>query len=465
MNKQEFLKLYDKMPFGSTIDKFYHFIPKNIRNGKTYVEKTKFLEKSQWWSKEKLQAYQFEELKKILTHAYEHTKYYHRIFNEAGFNPYTFNDFFEIETIPFLDKKIIREHYNDLIANNIPNKKMSNRSTGGTSGDQLHFVALRNTNQTEFPFVESIWRRVGFRYDRDLLAVLRNDLFDENEWFRMEYRHNKIIFNNYHLDDETMDHILEKMEECGVKYLHTYPSAAYCLANYISRSEKKYDLKLLAILVTSENIYPGQKDFIEKYLGGRVFTFYGHSERCCIAGWCEKTDKYHLNSEYGYTELIKEDGNVINTGGELGEIVCTGFSNYAMPFIRYKTGDFSSYCENQMCECGRQYRLMNDIQGRWTQEMVLRTDGSGVSITALNMHSQIFKNVKNYQMIQDKKGELRIQIVKSDEYGKNDEQEIIQAFKEKLGNEFNIIIQETQYIDKTKIGKQRYLIQNIKRQG
>lgn len=462
MEKDKLRKIYRCLPFYATIDKVYCAIPKKIKNGKVYREKVKLLENSQWWSADKLEKYQLAELKKVLVHAYENTKYYHRVFEEVGFNPYNFSKFSDMEVVPFLDKKIIRENFDDMIADNIPKSEMCNRSTGGTSGDQLHFVALKNTYQTEMPFVESIWQRVGFRYDKDLLAVLRNNLFEENEWFRMEYRHNKIIFNNYHLNDEGINRILTKMAECRVKYLHTYPSAAYSLAEYVCRSKKKFNLELVAILATSENIYPGQKEYIEKYLGGRVFTFFGHSERACIAGWCEKSDKYHLNSEYGYTELIDSEGKVVRAVETQGEIVCTGFGNYAMPFIRYKTGDYSSYCANQRCECGRHYGLLNDIQGRWLQEMVIRIDGSKVSITALNMHSQIFSNVKNYQMIQNRAGALHIQIVKADNYCSKDERAIIKAFKEKLGSDFDIMIQYVEQVDKTKIGKQRYLIQNIK---
>ena len=132
-----------------------------------------------------------------------------------------------------------------------------------------------------------------------------------------------------------------------------------------------------------------------------------------------------------------------------------------MPFIRYKTGDYSSYAEEQNCKCGRQYTLLNDIQGRWLQEMLVRKDYSKVSITSLNMHSDIFRNIRNYQIIQDCPGELIIKIVKDENYSVNDEDKIKNEFIQKLGGDFCICFAYTVDIEKTKAGKHKYLIQNI----
>ena len=54
---------------------------------KTFRDTYSFLQKSQWWSRERLEEYQMGQLGKLLHHAYENVPYYRRIFNERGLKP------------------------------------------------------------------------------------------------------------------------------------------------------------------------------------------------------------------------------------------------------------------------------------------------------------------------------------------------------------------------------------------
>ena len=51
--------------------------------------------------------------------------------------------------------------------------------------------------------------------------------------------------------------------------------------------------------------------------------------------------------EYGVTEILRPDGAPC-APGEVGEIVGTGFNNYALPMLRYRTGDLGWFDEKQM---------------------------------------------------------------------------------------------------------------------
>lgn len=213
--------------------------------------------------------------------------------------------------------------------------------------------------------------------------------------------------------------------------------------------------------MTSENLYPGQKEFIESKLGGRVFTFYGHSEGACIAGWCEYEDKYHENCEYGYTELIDGAGRVIHEPNIKGEIVATSFGNYIMPLIRYKTGDYSSWSDKTRCSCGRNYRILNSINGRWTQEFFIGKQGNKISMAAINMHDSVFDNVRNYQFEQNEKGKCTLRIVKGDAYADTDETIIKNNLNQKFNGTMDINVEYVDDLSRTLRGKQRFIIQNI----
>lgn len=181
-----------------------------------------------------------------------------------------------------------------------------------------------------------------------------------------------------------------------------------------------------------------------------------------MAGWCEYTNLYHIQSEYGLLELVDENGEIIEEPNKRGEIVCTGFDNFIMPFIRYRTGDYSSYSEIEECQCGRKYRLLNGIEGRWTQEMFFGKTGNKISMTALNMHSDIFENVENYQFIQNSPGECVLRIVKLPQYKTSDEEAIRAELEKKFSNSISVDFEYVDCIDRTIRGKQRFIIQNIK---
>lgn len=85
-----------------------------------------------------------------------------------------------------------------------------------------------------------------------------------------------------------------------------------------------------------------------------MFGWYGHSEYQILAGECEYSNKLHVYPQYGYTELIPTGKKHIN-GKDIFEIVATGFNNYYMPILRYRTQDYATLADNQKCKCGRNY--------------------------------------------------------------------------------------------------------------
>jgi len=121
---------------------------------------------------------------------------------------------------------------------------------------------------------------------------------------------------------------------------------------------------LAVILCASENLYPAQRALLESVFSCRVHSFYGHGEAACLAGNTEASNQYHVCSEYGYTELLAEDGEVLPLApGTRGEIVATGFNNDAMPFIRYATGDIGIAGADE-AGSQRHYPVLRAIEGR-----------------------------------------------------------------------------------------------------
>ena len=159
-------------------------------------------------------------------------------------------------------------------------------------------------------------------------------------------------------------------------------------------------MKLKGILAISESLYPRQKEIIEKAFECKIISFYGHTEGLIFAGNTPCEEGYLLDPRYGFTEIIN------------GELVGTGFINKATPLLRYKTGDIASVLdENRKSSDLFSMMRLEKVEGRWRQEIIIGKSGSKISITALNMHSAIFKNVERFQFYQNRPGKVELRIV------------------------------------------------------
>ena len=71
----------------------------------------KFLEDSQWWSKEQIMQYQDEELRKLIEHSYAHVAYYRHVMDQHGLRPNDIKSTGDLVKLPVLTKDDLRIHW------------------------------------------------------------------------------------------------------------------------------------------------------------------------------------------------------------------------------------------------------------------------------------------------------------------------------------------------------------------
>ena len=115
--------------------------------------------------------------------------------------------------------------------------------------------------------------------------------------------------------------------------------------------------------------------------------------------------------KYGFTELVREDGTVIETPGEIGEIVGTPLFPRAMSLLRYRTGDLASWAEPGICECGRQMPTLEKIVSR--KEILHRKSGASTTLGRLTSYHELMLTLPigtGIQFRQEKPGHLHAYI-------------------------------------------------------
>ena len=463
-NVKNFIKkIYKKMPTSicNVLDWGYGLVPRSVKYGSSYRIFLRQLREKERWTKEEVQSVQLKNLRNLLIHAYETTEYYKDVFDQVQFNPYLFSHFEELVRIPPIDKECVQENLKKMLSNKYSSSYRVPVTTGGTSGNQLKFYLQRNfTWNRERAYYDYLFAKVGYIAGKSLKAMITNNFIPNGKLWRYDYREKTLLIDTYHLTDENCKKIIEQFNKEKILFFHAYPSAILILAEYMERHCDWLNYQPKAIFASSENLYMGQREVIERAFGCRLLHFYGHTEMSGAAGFCLQSNHYHIEELYGYMELLDKNNQRINVADKRGEIVVTGFNNYVLPLIRYKTGDYSSF-ENRSCELEKTCRILKRIYGRWRQEMLITSKGNKISMTALNMHSEIFKNVVNYQFYQDKIGSCELRIVKGYNYTISDEENIYHELKKKLSEFLDLKIIYVNKIEKTSRGKYRYIISKL----
>ncbi len=463
----KFLKYYNSSPqfVKLVLGKLFGAIPLSIRYGQTYEKYAELLKKSQWWSKEEHEKYQLGKIKAIIKHAYHNVAYYRKIFDEIGLKPEDICSFSDFQGIPLLNRDDVINNKHELLASNYANSKLIYVTTGGTTGKPIGMYYRKGIERSrELAFMTCQWARVGYKIGDSLVTirgnVIPNYLLSKGIFWEYEPIKKRLILSVYHMTDENMPLYIKQIRDFKPKFIHTYPSAVTMLAIFMKENAIDPFPSVKALLCSSEAFYPGQRELIENVFQCRIYSWYGHGEMTTLAGECEYSKEYHIFPEYGFTELVDNDGKVIAREEKIGEIIGTGFENWAMPFIRYRTGDFAEYSDRE-CECGRKYKLFKRVEGRWLQEMIVTQKGNLIPITALNMHSDVFDNVKQFQFYQDREGEVLFKIIPTSSFSERDIANIKRELTRKLAKDIKLEIQLVDEIARTQRGKYRFLIQKL----
>jgi phenylacetate-CoA ligase len=420
------------------------------------------LQRSQWWSQKDLETYQMRQLRLLLDHAYENVPYYRRVFDERALQPEDIQNLSDLRLLPFLTKEILQKNLSELKARNYSENAFEYVTTGGSTGIPVGFYYEKGVSRAiEWAFMKTQWDRVGYRFG-DKCVILRGLIVNsgvDGVFWEKGFFGRWLIMSSQHMTDETMGAYVEKIRDFRPRFIQAYPSSAVILARYMAEHDLPPFSSLKAVLCGSENLYPWQRNLLESVFGCRIYSWYGNSEQTVLAGECEVNTHYHIFPEYGIVELIGKDDQPVTREGELGEVVATGLNNSICPLIRYRTMDVAM-AMNTPCACGRRYPLLDKVEGR-LQEFIVTRNGRLISMTAINMHSDVFDNVIQFQFFQERVGEVTLNIVRKPEYTPKDTISIHEELQKKLGDDVQVSVRFVDHIPRTERGKYRFLIQRL----
>ena len=457
--------LYDKLPVlvQNAVLTGYSMLLDRERYGGKYDHYQQLLSESQWWTAGELQAYQEEQLGKLIRHAYDSVPYYRTIFDKRKLKPDDIKKQEDLQKLPLLTRKDIQENFSDLISTSYKSKQLKFGHTSGTTGAPLEVAYDLESIYITYALMDRQYKWCGAKLGRsgDNIAVLRGNVIVPVErkkppYWRHNYYHNQLLMSAFHMTLENLPIYLQKLREFKPAVVDGYPSTLYVVAKYLLNN--KLTLPVKAVISSSETLYDFQRETIEAAFACKIFDYYAAAERVIFSTECDSHEGHHISSEYGITEVLDKDWLPVPCG-ESGTMVGTSLHNYGMPLIRYVTSDISAF-KDKTCSCGRNLPLMEDVATK-AEDILALKDGRLISPSALTHPFKPMHGIEASQIIQEDYGYIRIKLIPNAEFKDSDKNHLIREFKARLGEDIRIEVELVDEIPRTKSGKFKWVISKV----
>lgn len=443
-------------------EKYWNIFRDTLRFSKYYFQARTTIGRLENMDEEAIRAYQYLRLKTILADAYQNIPYYKESFARCDFNPCDFRRLEDIKLVPILTKEQIRENYERLVPERLPRRYLKMSTTGGSTGIPMTlYLDRRTSSHVDFAYQTYIWKEIGYRF-RDRCIVMRGDTFDENDpaLWKMNYPMNWLIMSSLRIRSDNASIYLEKIRRFDPKYLIVYPSNACILIKYLSESGGRLCASLKGVICSSETLYDWQRQYIESSLDVPVYSYYGLTEKCCLASGSLESSGYEFVPTYCFTELLNREGNDCSEDGEVGEIIATGMNSMSAHLIRYRTNDIGIHSITPLKDAHRGWKSVKRIMGR-ASEFLVDKGGSLITFTCSDEPFwSVMGKMVAYQYLQSIPGRILVNIEVSHPLTDEELKEVRRAIAAYYP-QFEVELNSVANIPKTKIGKFRYLIQNI----
>jgi phenylacetate-CoA ligase len=419
----------------------------------------KQLEATQWWPPERLKELQLSRLRQLLAHAAAHVPYYQKLFQAAGFKPAEVGTLADLARLPLLDKSVIRIHTDMLKSEQA--QGLARFNTGGSSGEPLIFYIGRERVSHD---VAAKWRATRWWDvdigDREIVvwgSPIELGAQDGVRALRDRLLRTRLL-PAFEMSEKKLDGFLDEICAVRPKMLFGYPSALSHIARHaVARGRGMDGLGIKVAFVTSERLYDEQRAQISKTFGCPVANGYGGRDAGFIAHECP-AGSMHITAEDIIVEVVDAQGLPLPEG-EAGEIVVTHLATKDFPFIRYRTGDIG-VLDGKLCGCGRGLPILKEIQGRST-DFLVAMDGKVMHGLALIYVLRDLPWISKFKIIQENLDLTRVLIVANTRLEPQDSEKIKAAFRSRLGQKVNIVVEEVTEIPAERSGKFRYVVSKV----
>ncbi len=337
------------------------------------------LEKSQWWSAERIQDHQFRQLAQLLHHAGQTVPFYAERFKELGFDPNAPLTYESWQRLPLLTRADIQENQSSLISSALPKAhgRTSEVFSSGSTGTpvRVRISGLARLFWNAFTARFHIWNGDDLAMKYGAIKTQKQPSFAtyprgvrSRSWGpALPFVTGRAVMLN--INAKTHEQA-EWLQRTRPDYLLSYPSILEALAKHCLHEGIELP-SIKRVHTMSEVLRPEVRRVCKAAWDAEICDMYSTEETGYIALQCPQSEQLLVQAEGIYVEILDEDNRPCSPG-QIGKVVVTPLHNFAMPLIRYEVGDFAEV--GKTAACGRELQVIERVLGR-TRNMVRLPNG------------------------------------------------------------------------------------------
>jgi phenylacetate-CoA ligase len=408
------------------------------------------------WPHQQLRAWQEERLAHMLWRAATQVPYYRaqwRRRRQRGDRA----SWEQLENWPVLSRDAVRAQPGAFVADDCPPRQRLAGSTSGTTGAPLELWWQRAALRQYYAL--SVVRS---RHWHGLRAGDRRALLDGRHVVPAERRVapfwawdrtlNQLSLSTFHFTAARAPAYLQALIDHRITCLSGYTSQLLTLAQ--EALAQAVSLRMKVVIATGEPLTGDTRHTIARAFGCPVRDTYAAAEMAIAASECP-AGRLHLWPEVGWTEVHCDDAPA--PAGVMGDLICTGMMNPAMPLVRYAVGDVGRLAaDTAMCSCGRTLPRMDRIMGR-TDDFLLTPAGERVRWLNTIFHDL---PVRHGQIVQHTPHRVSIRYVPGDGFSAAARTALRGRLELRMAKVV-VALEEVAQLPRTRAGKVRTVICNI----
>jgi phenylacetate-coenzyme A ligase PaaK-like adenylate-forming protein len=315
-------------------------------------------------------------LHSLLDHARNNTPYYAGLLPPVG-EPFPENIFDYLGLLPLLSKRTIQSNH---------------ARFWSLAGDTSQWRRVKTSGTTGEP-VGILWDPEARVIEANLFALHVDRCLGSPHWRRGKIFHltlhttaaSCVIPAIWHQEGQVVKwNIIRAWQLCDARFLEmlsqingsvltVMPSVAQLICSRIRAVGSRCSIRPSLMLLSGEMLDPTNRVQFEYFFQCPVTSLYTMAEAGIIAAENKSGEEYLVQEFSAVMEIVDENGNRLPDGCK-GEIVVTPLNNFAMPLIRYKTGDYGYWLDQNSSPPS--FRL---VEGRHPRHLVT-SSGSTINI-------------------------------------------------------------------------------------
>mgnify|MGYP001005596188 CR=1 FL=1 len=344
------------------------------------------------------------ELTDMLSWAITHVPYYINIACTENLDPCNISSF------PIVNKDLYLRNPNEFVSNDIDTNHLQTSATSGTTGMPLKVVKTRSDYYTQ---LKNLWmKRSSMHGVKPLCTYINIGIFNNSPEISHLSENGKCMnINASMVTEEWFAKAKENIENMQPEYVLSYTSGLLKFLSLYEASSTRLPPSIKVIELIGEPMLDFQRKIIESFTQALIIQNYSATELLGIAISCQY-GHMHCIDENALLEIF--DGDRKCGYDEEGEIIITSVYSKAMPFIRYKIGDFGKIIKQSVCPCQNQGDIIQITKGRTVDFLELYNGKSLHSIilfSAIEDTSFLLRNcIYSFKVVQQSNRMIEINL-------------------------------------------------------